>query len=110
MRLKNGAEPSETSLDSKKAMVGALGRGMRWEARPFEGQTLASSAKFARYEEEATTLKERLAQARADAKYAIGGGGREETRRGEGIDYHVLEKMSPVHAKRICGLPRLKPL
>ena len=112
VRLKKGAEPSETSLDIKEAMVGALGRGMRWEAaaRHFERQTVVLSAKLARYEEEATTLKARLAQARADAKEEIGGGGREETRRREGIDYHVLEQMSPLHAKSICGLPGLKPL
>ena len=112
MRLKKGAETSETSLDIKEAMVGALGRGVRWEAaaRNFKRQTLALSAKLARYEEEATTLQARLSQAWADAKEAIGGGGREETRRGEGIDYHVLKQMSPVHAKSICGLPGLKPL
>ena len=52
-------------------------------------------------------LQARLAQARADAKEAIDRGGQEETIRGESIDYHVLRQMSPVHAKRICGLRRL---
>ena len=114
VRLNKGALPSQTSEDIKEAVVGALGRAMRWEAvaRKLDCEKSDLSIKLSNKEAEVDRLKARLAQARADCKEAKGGGdgGHEDTRRRQGISYHILEELNQRQARSLCGLPGVKTL